>query len=102
MSTNQTRYNMNHQEQKQEEKEGKQEEQQSFFFVPIQPIQPIQSGQAARVALPASFPPVESLFPSSSSAVPPLTDAYLRKRTVHQVAHGVPYSEQKRSKFAQP
>ena len=100
MSTNQTRYNMNHQEQKQEEKEGKQEEQQSFFFVPIQPIQPAQA--ALPVSFPASFPPVESLFPSSSSAVPPLTDAYLRKRTVHQVAHGVPYSEQKRSKFAQP
>lgn len=54
---------------------------------PVQPVEAVQVVQYIPPALPASFPSV--------------TEPYLRKRTVHEVAHGVPFSEQKRFKPTQ-
>ena len=77
--------------------EAQAQSQESFsFFQPIQyvplrpPVEAVQTVQTVRYippALPASFPSV--------------TEPYLRKRTVHEVAHGVPFSEQKRFKPTQ-
>jgi hypothetical protein len=89
----------------------------SLFFQPIDPaasyvapvtdVPVINPLTAALIApsVPASSAPVTAplidapLIPSASQGIPSLTESCLRKRAVHEVAHGVPYSEQKRFKM---
>ena len=89
--------------------EAQAQSQESFsFFQPIQyvplrpPVEAVEAVQAVQaVQAVETVQTVRYIPPALPASFPSVTEPYLRKRTVHEVAHGVPFSEQKRFKPTQ-